>query len=101
MPLPALAGLGKILALMRAAALFADQCGSRDALGDETHAAQVVEIEPFGIESGAGCRKLGAFRGEAGDVLERACEARTGAQRADVLVHHLLKVRDFCSRIDS
>src|SRR3954466_10992353 len=91
MVLPALARPGEILTLMRPAALLAGERSPRDALGDETHVAQVVEIEPFRIEACARRSQRPAFPAELGDLLERALQTRAHAQGTDVLVHHLLK----------
>src|SRR5262245_52136721 len=58
MPPPALARLRKIPALMRPAALLAGERGSRNALGDETHVTEVMQVDPFRIETGFRFRQL-------------------------------------------
>src|SRR5438105_1057387 len=51
MALPGIARLGKILSLMRAAAFGAFERGPRHAFRDQRHVAQVVQIEPLGVEA--------------------------------------------------
>src|SRR5262245_23991 len=49
--LPMFLGLRKIVALVRAPALCASERCARHAFGDEAHAAQVVQVDPLGIET--------------------------------------------------
>src|ERR1051326_6424341 len=98
--LPALARLGKILALVRPAALLAGERPPRQSFGDKAHVSQVVQVDPLGIETGSGRRQIRAVHLELVDMRERTLEAGTTAQRPDVLVHHPLEACDFHGGID-
>src|SRR5260221_5869784 len=97
MALPCIARLGEVFPLVRAAALGTLERGARNAFADERHVAQVVEVEPRGVEALA---RSGQFeRSKLADLAERALESAPRTERTCVLAHQRLQAHDFCSRI--
>src|SRR5439155_12995039 len=93
-------GVGKVVALMRTAALAASEGAARDAFGDQPHVPQIMQIQPLGIEARGRRRQVFAGGSESAQVPERALEAGARAQRTYVLAHYRLKARDFRGWID-
>ena len=100
MPPPVFARLREIVSLVGAAALGASEGGPGNALGDETHVAQVVPVDPLRIEAGLRGAEPLAFRAEGRDVLQSALKPCARAQGADVLAHDRLEACDLGCGVD-
>ena len=95
MHLPLRQHFWEILALVRAAAFVARKCGRGDGVGDHEHVAQVEPFEALQIEGGGVARWMLAKLGrESGNLVECGTELRAGAERADVIGHGGLQMRD-------
>src|SRR5271155_2998390 len=95
MHLPPRQWIRKIVPLVRAATFATATRRLHDGARDHEHIAQVKPIEPFAVEGAtASERMLAKRRGERRDVVERACEFRSIADRADIIGHGRLQTRD-------